>query len=259
MYFSWSPKGQQLVWHAGTPNQEDGEAALAVYDLDSERAQPLALLPGSFAAPAWSPEGDAWLGVLSTGTGDELRSVGSTETSVQVTVSATETAFSWSPNGRQVAYATRARSGDPFYGPVQVLDADTGSTSQVTDDPFRIRAFFWSPDGERLAYLTWLDLPNETWAQWRVFDLTTGRDRGFAAFNPTPLMRFALYSFGQYAQSHRLWSPDGRYLVYADRDIAAVDRIWLVDTWAERGADPILIGEGTLAYWSWKSTTVFSP
>jgi TolB protein len=129
----------------------------------------------------------------------------------------------------------------------------------VTDDPFRIRAFFWSPDGERLAYLTWLDLPNETWAQWRVFDLTTGRDRGFAAFNPTPLMRFALYSFGQYAQSHRLWSPDGRYLVYADRDIAAVDRIWLVDTWAERGADPILIGEGTLAYWSWKSTTVFSP
>ena len=72
-------------------------------------------------------------------------------------------------------------------------------------------------------------------------------------------MRFALHSFDQYAQSHRFWSADGRYLVYAGRDSMAVDRVWLVDTWADRGADPILVDEGTLAYWSWGPTETFGP
>jgi hypothetical protein len=65
-------------------------------------------------------------------------------------------------------------------------------------------------------------------------------------------MRFAIHSFNQYAQSHRFWSPDGRYLVYADRDRALVERVWLVDTWAERGADPIPVDAGSIGFWSWK-------
>jgi Tol biopolymer transport system component len=98
--------------------------------------------------------------------------------------------------------------------------------------------------------LTWLDLPDGEWTQWRVIDVSSGEDRGFAAFSLSPLMRFAVHSFGQYAQSHRFWSPDGRYLVYADRDLAGTDRIWLADTWAERGSDPIFVADGPLAYWS---------
>jgi Tol biopolymer transport system component len=65
-------------------------------------------------------------------------------------------------------------------------------------------------------------------------------------------MHVMIHSFDQYAQSHRFWSPDGRYLVYADRDDQSGDRIWLVDTKAEKGADPILIDGGSIGIWSWR-------
>lgn len=29
------------------------------------------------------------------------------------------------------------------------------------------------------------------------------------------------------------------------------ERIWLVDTWAGVGERPVLVGEGSLAIWSW--------
>jgi hypothetical protein len=60
-----------------------------------------------------------------------------------------------------------------------------------------------------------------------------------------------LGSFNQYTLSHSLWSSDSRYLVYADRDERQVERVWLIDTQAERGAAPIFVGEGTLGIWSW--------
>lgn len=161
-----------------------------------------------------------------------------------------EVAFSWSPDGSRVAYAVRERPGDPFYTPVSLLDPATGQVRPLTPAPFRPLAFFWSPDGQRLAYLSWLDLPGTLWAQWRVVTLATGQDRGFAPFRPSPLMQFALHSFDQYAQSHRFWSPDGRYLVFAERDERQMDRLWLVDTRAPPGVDPILVAEGPLAYWS---------
>jgi hypothetical protein len=65
-------------------------------------------------------------------------------------------------------------------------------------------------------------------------------------------MRMLIGSFNQYAQSHQLWSPDGRYLTYADRDRGLVERVWLVDTWAEKGAPPILVDKGVIAVWSWE-------
>jgi Tol biopolymer transport system component len=135
---------------------------------------------------------------------------------------------------------------------IQVFDLDTGTTRRLTQPGFRILAFFWSPDGQRLGYLIHLALPDTDWMQWRTYDVSVDRDRGFAAFHPSPLMRFMVHSFNQYVQSHRFWSPDGRYLVYADRDRSQTDQVWLVDTWAERGADPILVDQGSMGVWSWK-------
>ena len=116
----------------------------------------------------------------------------------------------------------------------------------------RPTAFFWSPDGKRLAYLNWVPLGNNDWAQWRVVDVTTGEDRGYKMFDPAPALRFTLNSFSQYAQSHRLWSPNGRYLTYADRDFNGNERVWLIDTWARTAIDPIFVDRGSLAFWSWQ-------
>lgn len=63
---------------------------------------------------------------------------------------------------------------------------------------------------------------------------------------------FVIGSFAQFAQSHRFWSPDGRYLPYADRDRHLNERIWLVDTWAVRSAAPLLVDEGVIGVWSWR-------
>jgi TolB protein len=159
--------------------------------------------------------------------------------------------FSWSPDGDQVAFAVRRSSNDPFYGPVHIFDTRTGQVRRITDVGFRILGFFWSPDGQRLAYLIRQALPDTAWMQWRVYNLVQNRDRGFSAFNPSTQMRSVIGSFNQYAQSHRFWSPDGRYLVYADRNPDLIEQVWLIDTWHEDGTNSSLIGEGTIGFWSW--------
>ncbi|MCL7452756.1 MAG: hypothetical protein M8467_06875 [Anaerolineae bacterium] len=260
-YFSWAPAGQEagslMAWHTGAEEPLAGPPRLALYDVAQHQARTLAIAPGSFLAPAWSPEGRHWLAVSREGAENQLLLLEADRPVQVITAAQNELTFSWSPDGRYIAYAARARAQDPFYGPVRLLDLSTGRAAQLTAGAFRIRGFFWAPvtdrsNGERhrLAYLTWLDLPGGEWSQWRVVDVDSGEDRGFAAFNPTPLMRFAIHSSSQYAQSHRFWSPDGRYLVYADRDERGVDRIWLVDTRAAPGSDPILVANGPLAYWS---------
>jgi hypothetical protein len=232
---------------------------LTLYEVGRDRVQELDPSPGSFLAPAWAPAGDRWLAVTTEAGQNQLRLfVGDRPARILVTAEH-EIAFSWSPDGKYVAYVTRERGDDPFYAPIHVVDMTTGRARQLTSSGFRIRGFFWAPllqaasrGNARLAYLTWLDLPNGEWGQWRVIDLDSGEDRGFAVFNLSPLMHFAIHSFGQYAQSHRFWSPDGQYLVYADRDLAGKDRIWLVDTRAGRDTEPIPVAEGSLAYWSWQ-------
>lgn len=87
--------------------------------------------------------------------------------------------------------------------------------------------------------------------QWRVYHLAENRDRGYKVFEPSFQMDFIVNSFNQYAQSDRFWSPDSRYLVYADRDPALVERVWLVDTWSEDGNQAMLVDEGAIGLWSW--------
>jgi len=161
------------------------------------------------------------------------------------------TAFVWSPDGRQIAYASRPWPGAAFYGPIFSIDMVSGEQRQLTDDAFNVLAFFWSPDSSKLAYLSRLDLPDAVWMQWRVFDRVRDEDRGFAAFHPSPLMRFLVHSFDQYAQSHRLWSPDSRYLVYGERDDQGVDQVRLVDAEDLENRDPSVIADGSIGIWSW--------
>ncbi|MGD2103789.1 MAG: hypothetical protein PVJ55_01560 [Anaerolineae bacterium] len=251
-YLSWSPDGQQILWHLGGDVRENPAAEIGVYNMVQDRRRVLPYPPGSFSAPAWFFEGEQWLGVVASDGVDRLQLLTADKAATLVTTAGHEIAFVRAPDGRRIAYSVRDPDGRPFYGPVHVMDLETGQTKRLTNEAFAISGFFWSPDSRRLAYLSRLDLPDSVWMQWRVLDLDSERDRGFAAFHPSPLMRFVVHSFGQYAQSHRFWSPDGRYLVYADRNDAGVDRVWLVDTESKKGADPILVDEGSIGIWSWR-------
>lgn len=249
-YFSWSPDGKQILWHTGGTYRYNRQAQLALYDLEQDQVKALPFRPGAFWAPVWSPQGSQWLGVSATEQDSRLQSFTQTMTATLISKPAHYLAFNWSPRGDQVAYAELIDETDLIYGPIHIFDLATGQSRQLTDTPFRIVGFFWSPDGRKLAYLK-EGSPGADWWQWRMYDLAADRDRGFAAFTPSFQMRWIISSFNQYAQSHRFWSPDSRYLTYADRDEQRVERIWLVDTWADRGAEPIFIANGTIGIWSW--------
>jgi TolB protein len=251
-FFSWSPDGNQILWHTDGARRYNDRAAIKMYHIDQERVHVLPYVPGLFLSPAWSPDGDRWLSVTAEANKDVLQILGEDQ---PITVANTQNNFLvsiWSPNGKRVAYAIRERQEGSFYGPIHLYDLESGKTQQLTRNTINIKAFFWSPDGRDIAYLSHLELPEEVWYQWRVYTLEQRVDRGFANFNPSPSMRFMINSFNQYAQSHRFWSPDSRYLVYTDRDRFLVDRVWVVDTWAEQGKEPIQVAEGSLGIWSWE-------
>lgn len=250
-YFGWMPDGQQMLWHTGGSSRFNPEARLASYDIEHDVIEALPHSPASFLSPAGSPQGDQWLAAITEEDDDTLQSFGVEPLlSVARTNAGHQTAFVWSPDGRQVAYAAVSNLTDPFYGPIHIFDVETGEARQLTGNTFRVNGFFWSPDGQKLAYLHQV-ATEESWLQWRVVDLTTGVERGYNVFTPSYQMRYVIASFDQYAQSHRFWSPDSRFLVYGDQDKDRVERVYLVDTLAERGTPPIFIDEGTIGFWSW--------
>jgi hypothetical protein len=251
-YFSWDATGRRLAWHTGGARRYNSEAQLVLYEVEGGQRQLLPQEPGLFLSPAWSPQTpEDWLGVLAQETTDQLYHF-SLEQPINLMADASDKfiAFAWSPEGERVVYAIRHSTVDPTYGPLFIYDLETGQSQAVTGASFRVTGFFWSPDGRKIGYLTHLSATAE-WLQWRVYDLDKKQDRGYNVFTPSYQTQYILGSFNQYTLSHSFWSPDSRYLVYADRDERQVERVWLIDTWAERGAVPIFVGEGTLGIWSW--------
>lgn len=101
-------------------------------------------------------------------------------------------AYSWSPDGSRVVYA----SGNPIYGAdLYLLGVDDGRVTRVTtddanDDPA------WSLDGARIAYVHGRQAPQEVW----LLDVHTGDRR-------------PLTSDGGLKEDPA-WSPDGSRIVY---------------------------------------------
>jgi TolB protein len=161
-------------------------------------------------------------------------------------------AFAWSPDGRYIAYTEGYRS-------LIVLDALTGDvvTQAIEEGVF---AFFWSPNSESLAFITLSNQENTFSAKrlqqanglaWSVIDVASGQERHFGAFYPTDEMLYVLSYFDQFAQSHRVWSPDSRYLVYSEINAEGDALVRVLDT-TQDGAEPQTLAEGTIGIWSFE-------
>lgn len=113
--------------------------------------------------PRWSPDGkriafiheaggrrDVW--VMSSG--------GARKRAVTTTGDVTSAGATWSPDGRQLAYATTqlmtSRSTAPFGAPRPVNGLQTGGFCDAdSPEPVRVDRFLaWSPDGTRIAVLS---------------------------------------------------------------------------------------------------------
>lgn len=258
-YYSWSPDGQRMVWQR---NQRTFE----VYDTASnEVIDTLTQVPGLIQAPAWSPVDDRLLlGALSANnTSTDLIIAGSDEPVTLAAELGGLVAYSWSPDGNYVAYRV-LEQGDAF-GALLVVDAVSGEVvarSPVTG----VISFFWSPDSRKLAYITLAAPPGSFNAgtantgkvallaqqpvglTWSVLTVAGGDVQRYGTFLPTQAMLYLLQFFDQFSQSHRIWSPDSKYLVYSEMT-ANGPVINVLDT-TRTDSVPFSIADGIIGVWS---------
>lgn len=255
-YFSWNRDGNRMLWHRNNNR-------VSIFDsqtdtiTDSTELQPLL-----FQAPAWSPVDDRSAVALTEG-GDFSAALTILEEDGQRTVLRAPQEglnnFSWSPDGRYIAYRVLAQR---ELTAVQVFDTQTGDLVSTSPD-INVLSFFWSPDGRSLAYIT----PDfgggasapfaQTIAQqdnrislvWNVLDIETGQARGLVTFMPTRTLLYLMSYFDQFNQSHQLWSPDSRYLVYPDLRDSDTGTIVVLDVETGETRD---IMSGDIAIWSYK-------
>lgn len=260
-YYSWSPDGTRMLWQRNNRRFD-------IYDASQDRVvQTLPQLPGTTMAPAWSPVDDRLLigASGSDGTTDlVIQSLTNQSDSPEEQVLADGftglISYNWSPDGNLIAYRELTRDG---FGSLTVVDALSreviaqSSTSGVI-------AFFWSPNSRQIAYLTLGIIPGSFSAQssqmtaqsqrqpvgiaWSLLDVFSGRVQQYGAFIPTEEMLYLVQYFDQFAQSHRIWSPDSRYLLYSEV-IPSGPVISLLDT-TQLGSVPESIADGVIGIWS---------
>ncbi len=259
-YYSWAPDGTSMLWYRN-------ERTLAIYDIVSEDVrEELPDSAGRFMAPAWSPVDERLLVARAEANRSRMTVIDG-EDRIELGLPIEGYAhFNWSPDGRQIAYT----SGGDTLEPITVINAD-GSGGRVLAAVPDVVAFFWSPDSTRLAVVALVlnesPLPQagsgirarqveqqrnpEDFAfAWYVFDVASGEATRFTQFLPTAEQWYTLKFFDQFAQSQRVWSPDSRYVVYAEQDRDSREQtIRLIDV-EKPGEEPLQVMAGTNAVFS---------
>ncbi len=280
-YWAWSPDGAQLFTHVGGTRDDNENARLALLDLRNAQApQPLQALPGAFQAPQWSRDGKLLFSTQEGGTQTIALSDPQGAAPTKLAGYQGRASFARAPDGTRVAYiVTDANLRVPHYGPLRVVNADGQNVRLVASE--NALAFQWSPDSQKIAFLTITVSNNQQNFQpgapqlashtpdslvtaplknqdgqtrlefnWKVWDSVTDKTHLAATFVPTRSFLNVLPYFDQYTNSSTFWSPDSQALVYTTLDSADRGSIWVADALAKTPAKKI--GEGVLAFWSWK-------
>lgn len=259
-YFSWAPDGERMLWFR---DQRD----LTIHNIYSHDTETVFddIAPGTFQAPAWSPTDDRLLIAQEIEGLNQLTILdGDTVTEVGPAVPR-NVAFAWSPDGSQIAMAGNNYPMEQFY----LVDA-ASSDSIAFEELTEITAFFWAPDGERIAVLTIAPekapviqaeagrrartnqqgAPHSVF-KWQIVNAANGTVEPGPGFVPTFDHLYFVQFFEQFGQSHRIWSPDSRYITYAERVLEENPRIRVYDT-TDPGSDPITIMDGTFSVFSFQ-------
>ena len=211
LYLAWSPDGRALLIHRG--------AQLLLFDLAGDEAGPRPILRAraTFRAPVWTADGRHFIyGAPKAGSASAIyrgrrQPGGEAEELLELPSGA---AFVRAPHDDRLALigiqhedAAQPRDG------VTVLYLDERASRRISERP--ANAAFWTPDGRSL--IVFEPTPSSTMITVSRYDL----DRGGAP--PAPLARFQpsaeyaamLAFFDQFADSHRIISPDGKWVAIA--------------------------------------------
>ncbi|MBI5054265.1 MAG: PD40 domain-containing protein, partial [Chloroflexi bacterium] len=178
-------------------------------------------------------------------------------------------AFSWSPDGKRVAYIASTQAQNIVRGKLNFYDVAKGT--KVTADQDKISAFFWSPDSKQAVYFAIVQEPVTTptpskgtpaptpedqpapetqlYLKMYITDVTSGRSTLLARFVPTRDFFQLIQFFDQYARSGTIWAPDGQNLVVAAQ-MSDSQGVFLVPS--SGNTEPRFLQGGAMAFWSWK-------
>lgn len=255
-YYSFSPDATQILWYRS--NDE-----LSIYDVETGKlTKTLADIPGDFRAPMWSPLDDRLLfGAVGTKpTLTDLIIAQGTNRQTLLHDQDGPLTFAWSPDATLVASVAG-------FEKLVITDPKTGE-QVASSSQTGVIAHFWSPQSDRVAYIAATSDQQEVQTRlrsnghtpveqavsglsWYILDVKTGKTQRLATFLPSRDMVYYLNFFDQFARSHSLWSPDGRYVVYGASDTLGQPSVLLVDT--RNPGQPIKVATGTFGVWSWNS------
>lgn len=259
-YWAWEPgNNSQFLAHIA----RDAQSRIVLVSTQPERETVMKLQPGTFATPAWSPDGQQIMLAIADDTkaGNTLV-ITDLQGRIEQDLGQTgnSTAFSWAPDGKYVAFIASDRKwGNPL-GPLTVQGIESPDKKITVDDPFAF-AFFWSPDSEKIAYFTLemaagdkLSADNGGFSSLvtlYMLDVKKGEKKNLLSFYPTYPFMEVLQNFDQYQYSSSFWSPDSENLVVStsagDGASAAI-----VVVPVSGNLEPRPIAEGWLAFWSTK-------
>ena len=261
-YYSWSPSGDSLLLHRNNNLLEYYSISSA--NIMSAFDEPL----GAFLSPSWSPVDNRILFASLSDT-DKSRLIllnGENQDILAENLQGV-VSFSWSPDGRYVAY--RVASSNSISS-VYVVDSESGELIARTNVS-GVLSFFWSPDSSKIAYITLsnppgtFDINNQTSGNvmaltqiddgfsWNTLDIVDSSNMLLNSFIPTVSMQYMLSNFDQFAQSHNVWSPDSQYILYSE--LTTIDssesQITIVDVNDPNISSLTVVG-GSFAVWSYK-------
>ena len=223
---SWSPDSRQLAFTERTA----GRARIMVADIESREVRPLAEIAGS--SLQWSPDGksiafvsDPLLPNDDRRDNEDIFIVpaggGAPRLLTPGTPRFREVTPSWSPDSRQIAFASDSSG----YSNIYVLDTQTGANRSLAPEPVDEFAPKWSPDGNSIAFIRNEDSQFTLWVTpvqggraLRISD-RDGVNGGFETDDATP--------HGTYQ-----WSPDGKKIAFTHSEPGRTSDLWVasIDT-----------------------------
>ena len=252
----WENRGARLAVHSVNAQAESDASHVRILDTRGvTEDRELSKQPGDFQAPVWSADGQGIIMAVGDAGGSTLYwadSAGARRTAL-AHVDGTAT-LDLSPDGRRLAWAARPTGSDQGSRSLYILDlagrpAPSAGTVPPSPRPSSgddyVAAFSWSPDGSKIAYFVPSD--TEMSVTLKVLTVKTRVARTVTSFTPSEYYLVLLTQFGQYGESERLWSPDGRFLLYCE---AQGESSGVMVAYADQPIAPRKIADGFMATWS---------
>lgn len=186
---SWSPNGMHIAFVS--TSEDDAGSNIFVMQRDGTNLIRLTLAAAEYRKPRWSPDGST-IAFARDNTGEGLYVVEIDNNQTTRLVEGLVLDFAWSPDGESIVFYQHLASSQE----ILMVDIETGSILQLTNNQLRDFEPVWSPDGYHIAFSS----ERENGIQVYIMDIQTRE-----------VVRISDISE---SSSWGSWSPDGRFFSY---------------------------------------------